>query len=176
MSEPVKPLQVVDAEGDFNTDGVQAFARSSGLEYAAQGYQVVAIMGPQSSGKSTLMNAVVSIHTVSWFCAAAPLTGLTMHHLTWTVVHGAVRHLVHGDGRHERAAADNTRHLDGAQSQAAVVPGGRRTETMCITGNYVHLTYAIVAATRHSHCLASKLQANVNACIRRPSPSPSDLV
>lgn len=56
-------LQLVDAEAEYNTDGMQAFARQSGLENAGQNYLVVAVMGPQSSGKSTLMNAVVtSLH------------------------------------------------------------------------------------------------------------------
>jgi protein SEY1 len=52
-------LQLVDAEADYNTDGMQAFAAQSGLENCGQDYQIIAVMGPQSSGKSTLMNAVV---------------------------------------------------------------------------------------------------------------------
>jgi hypothetical protein len=50
-------LQLVDAEADYNTDGMQAFATQSGLENCGQDYQIIAVMGPQSSGKSTLMNA-----------------------------------------------------------------------------------------------------------------------
>ncbi len=54
-------MQLVDAEADYNTDGMQAFAAQSGLENCGQDYQIIAVMGPQSSGKSTLMNAVVTI-------------------------------------------------------------------------------------------------------------------
>jgi hypothetical protein len=49
-------VQVVDAEGDFNAAGVAAFLRGAGVEAAGRSYAVVAITGPQSSGKSTLLN------------------------------------------------------------------------------------------------------------------------
>ena len=53
-------LQVVNGDGDFNNAGVEEFVKQHRISEAGVGYQVVAITGPQSSGKSTLMNAVVS--------------------------------------------------------------------------------------------------------------------
>lgn len=53
-------LQVVDGEGDFNTSGVVNFVHETGVEASGVDYTVVAIMGPQSSGKSTLLNHLVS--------------------------------------------------------------------------------------------------------------------
>lgn len=52
-------LQVVSGEGDFNGELVNSFMREHDVHEAGVGYQVVAITGPQSSGKSTLMNALV---------------------------------------------------------------------------------------------------------------------
>lgn len=52
-------LQVVDGDAEFNAAGVDSFVKSSGVESAGVGYTVVAIMGPQSSGKSTLLNHLV---------------------------------------------------------------------------------------------------------------------
>lgn len=52
-------LQVVSGEGGFNTEGLQAFVRDSGVEGSGVGYTIVAITGPQSSGKSTLLNHLV---------------------------------------------------------------------------------------------------------------------
>ena len=52
-------LQLVDADGEFGTKQMEEFSHSSGLVSAGLKYQVVAIMGPQSSGKSTLVNHVV---------------------------------------------------------------------------------------------------------------------
>lgn len=70
-SSVVETCQVIDGDGSFHEDELAAFIRSSGLASKGVDYQVVAIMGPQSSGKSTLMNNVVST-------AAAPLrVGLT---------------------------------------------------------------------------------------------------
>jgi ABC-type hemin transport system ATPase subunit len=54
------PVQVVDKDGIFNAAGVAAFAQDSGVVAVGGGYQMVAIMGPQSSGKSTLLNHLVS--------------------------------------------------------------------------------------------------------------------
>ena len=53
-------LQVVNGDGEFNTSGVAEFVHETGVESAGVGYTVVAIMGPQSSGKSTLLNNLVS--------------------------------------------------------------------------------------------------------------------
>jgi len=53
-------LQVVDGEGEFNASGVNDFMRNEGVENSGVDYTIVAIMGPQSSGKSTLLNHLVS--------------------------------------------------------------------------------------------------------------------
>ena len=55
-------LQVVSGDGDFNDDGVTSFMRENDVQDAGVDYQVIAITGPQSSGKSTLMNALVRPH------------------------------------------------------------------------------------------------------------------
>jgi Fe-S cluster assembly ATPase SufC len=52
-------LQVVSGDGSFNTEGVDEFVKDTGVESSGVGYTVVAIMGPQSSGKSTLLNNLV---------------------------------------------------------------------------------------------------------------------
>ena len=52
-------VQLVDADGGFNAPELSTFSTAVGLPSAGQGYQVVAVMGPQSSGKSTLLNALV---------------------------------------------------------------------------------------------------------------------
>ena len=54
-------LQVVSGDAEFNDDGVVSFMREHDVQDAGVEYQVVAITGPQSSGKSTLMNAVVRL-------------------------------------------------------------------------------------------------------------------
>lgn len=54
-------LQVVNGEGEFNENGVNDFVERHSIRDVGVGYQVVAITGPQSSGKSTLMNALVSV-------------------------------------------------------------------------------------------------------------------
>lgn len=55
--------QVIDSEGVFQEGGLNQFVQQNGVIDARTNYQVVAIMGPQSSGKSTLMNHVVSLDT-----------------------------------------------------------------------------------------------------------------
>ena len=52
-------IQVVDGGGQFNEPELQKFVADSKLAESKTDYQIVAIMGPQSSGKSTLMNHVV---------------------------------------------------------------------------------------------------------------------
>ena len=52
-------LQVVSGDGEFDEDGVISFMREKDVHDSGVDYQVIAITGPQSSGKSTLMNAVV---------------------------------------------------------------------------------------------------------------------
>lgn len=57
-------LQVVQGDGTFDEPAVQAYMHSSGVESTGIDYTVVAIMGPQSSGKSTLLNALVCCRVV----------------------------------------------------------------------------------------------------------------
>lgn len=52
-------IQVVDEDGNFN-DELADFVRGGNVGNTGTEYQIVAITGPQSSGKSTLMNVVVS--------------------------------------------------------------------------------------------------------------------
>ena len=52
-------LQVVNGDGEYNASGVTSFVLETGVESAGVDYTVVAIMGPQSSGKSTLLNNLV---------------------------------------------------------------------------------------------------------------------
>ncbi|GAX72911.1 hypothetical protein CEUSTIGMA_g366.t1 [Chlamydomonas eustigma] len=51
-------VQVIDGAGNFNAQDLRQFATDNGLAGQKQNYQIVAIMGPQSSGKSTLLNHV----------------------------------------------------------------------------------------------------------------------
>lgn len=53
-------VQMIDGEGEFHEEEVKQFVASTGVADSRANYQVVAIMGPQSSGKSTLMNHLVS--------------------------------------------------------------------------------------------------------------------
>ncbi|KAK7246108.1 hypothetical protein RIF29_40967 [Crotalaria pallida] len=48
--------QLIDGDGSFNVSGLDNFIKSVNLSSCGLSYAVVAIMGPQSSGKSTLMN------------------------------------------------------------------------------------------------------------------------
>ncbi|KAK3260060.1 hypothetical protein CYMTET_30968, partial [Cymbomonas tetramitiformis] len=57
MAAPPK-IQLVDFNGMFNVDGFTDFVIESNMESWGLDYKVVAIMGPQSSGKSTLLNQV----------------------------------------------------------------------------------------------------------------------
>ncbi|KAI4354115.1 hypothetical protein L6164_003014 [Bauhinia variegata] len=49
-------FQLIDGNGNFNNEGLKDFARQANLYQSGRSYAVVAIMGPQSSGKSTLLN------------------------------------------------------------------------------------------------------------------------
>ena len=51
-------IQIVDGGGSIQTDEVKSFIERTGVEHSGVDYTVVSIMGPQSSGKSTLMNHV----------------------------------------------------------------------------------------------------------------------
>ncbi|CAA7018435.1 unnamed protein product [Microthlaspi erraticum] len=48
--------QLIDGDGVFNVSGVDSFIKGVKLEQCGLSYAVVSIMGPQSSGKSTLLN------------------------------------------------------------------------------------------------------------------------
>ncbi|KAK7332534.1 hypothetical protein VNO80_29287 [Phaseolus coccineus] len=48
--------QLIDGDGEFNVAGLDNFIKTVKLASCGLSYAVVAIMGPQSSGKSTLMN------------------------------------------------------------------------------------------------------------------------
>lgn len=48
--------QLIDGNGEFNVSGLQGFIDAIKLNQCGLSYAVVAIMGPQSSGKSTLLN------------------------------------------------------------------------------------------------------------------------
>ncbi|KAG5395234.1 hypothetical protein IGI04_025197 [Brassica rapa subsp. trilocularis] len=50
------PTQLIDGKGEFNVEGLDTFVNKTKLSDSGLSYAVVAIMGPQSSGKSTLLN------------------------------------------------------------------------------------------------------------------------
>lgn len=52
-------VQVISGDGTYAGDAVEAFLQGHAVSNSGVGYTTVAIMGPQSSGKSTLLNAVV---------------------------------------------------------------------------------------------------------------------
>jgi polynucleotide 5'-kinase involved in rRNA processing len=54
-------LQLVRGDGEFQTEALENFVKEHKIASAGVDYQVIAITGPQSSGKSTLMNAVVRL-------------------------------------------------------------------------------------------------------------------
>lgn len=56
MADECCCVQLIDGNGEFNVDGLENFVRTTKLNHCGLSYAVVAIMGPQSSGKSTLMN------------------------------------------------------------------------------------------------------------------------
>ena len=54
-----KQIQVIDGRGVFQEQTVKEFVAARKLAEAGNTYTTVSIMGPQSSGKSTLLNALV---------------------------------------------------------------------------------------------------------------------
>ncbi|XP_057986091.1 protein ROOT HAIR DEFECTIVE 3 homolog 2 isoform X3 [Hevea brasiliensis] len=56
MAEECCATQLIDGNGVFNVVGLDNFVRTTKLADCGLSYAVVAIMGPQSSGKSTLLN------------------------------------------------------------------------------------------------------------------------
>ncbi|CAD6267066.1 unnamed protein product [Miscanthus lutarioriparius] len=49
-------VQLIDGEGEFAAEGAERFMAAAGVAGCGLSYAVVSIMGPQSSGKSTLLN------------------------------------------------------------------------------------------------------------------------
>ncbi|KAJ6386687.1 hypothetical protein OIU78_016589 [Salix suchowensis] len=49
-------MQLIDENGNFNVDGLQDFVTATEFAQSGLSYAIVAIIGSQSSGKSTLMN------------------------------------------------------------------------------------------------------------------------
>ncbi|KAM2607051.1 hypothetical protein TB2_035660 [Malus domestica] len=56
MDEDCCATQLIYGDGEFNADGLDRFVKEVKLNECGLSYAVVAIMGPQSSGKSTLLN------------------------------------------------------------------------------------------------------------------------
>ncbi|KAG4182973.1 hypothetical protein ERO13_A09G080300v2 [Gossypium hirsutum] len=55
-SEECCSTQVINGDGSFNDEGIDRFVKEIKLAECGLSYAVVSIMGPQSSGKSTLLN------------------------------------------------------------------------------------------------------------------------
>ncbi|KAK9155118.1 hypothetical protein Sjap_002598 [Stephania japonica] len=56
QSEESCSTQLIDGDGVFNVAGLESFSKTVKLGECGLSYAVVSIMGPQSSGKSTLLN------------------------------------------------------------------------------------------------------------------------
>ncbi|KAG1346335.1 protein ROOT HAIR DEFECTIVE 3 [Cocos nucifera] len=56
MGEDCCSIQLIDGDGIFNVSGIEKFMKTVKLAECGLSYAVVSIMGPQSSGKSTLLN------------------------------------------------------------------------------------------------------------------------
>ncbi|XP_020105144.1 protein ROOT HAIR DEFECTIVE 3 homolog 2-like [Ananas comosus] len=56
MGDECCSTQLIDGDGAFHVEGLDGFIRAAGLADCGLSYAVVSIMGPQSSGKSTLLN------------------------------------------------------------------------------------------------------------------------
>ncbi|KAK8476077.1 hypothetical protein V6N11_070945 [Hibiscus sabdariffa] len=55
-TEECYSTQLIDGDGTFNDIGTESFIKEIKLAECGLSYAVVSIMGPQSSGKSTLLN------------------------------------------------------------------------------------------------------------------------
>ncbi|KAJ6375225.1 hypothetical protein OIU77_000242 [Salix suchowensis] len=56
MAEDCCSFQLISGDGVLNMEGLENFSRTTNLSQHGVSYAVVAIMGPQSGGKSTLLN------------------------------------------------------------------------------------------------------------------------
>uniref|UniRef100_A0A0D9Y179 Protein ROOT HAIR DEFECTIVE 3 homolog n=1 Tax=Leersia perrieri TaxID=77586 RepID=A0A0D9Y179_9ORYZ len=54
--DEAEAVQLIDGEGEFAGESAERFMASAGVAVCGLSYAVVSIMGPQSSGKSTLLN------------------------------------------------------------------------------------------------------------------------
>ena len=61
MPPSTSVAQIVDGDGAFAAAAAERVAERCGLAGAGVAYQTVAVVGPQSSGKSTLLNAMVRV-------------------------------------------------------------------------------------------------------------------
>ncbi|GAB2225510.1 hypothetical protein Droror1_Dr00006305 [Drosera rotundifolia] len=52
----IRPVQLISGDGNFNDVGMDDFANKVKMNEWGISYSVISIMGPQSSGKSTLLN------------------------------------------------------------------------------------------------------------------------
>lgn len=92
--------QLIHGDGTVASDSLRAFSASTGLAAWGEDYQVVAIMGPQSSGK------VRSAACAGERAGNSPPPSLVV----LSPVHAAeqaVRHAVRGDGRDDGARPDD---------------------------------------------------------------------
>ncbi|XP_020987830.1 protein ROOT HAIR DEFECTIVE 3 homolog 1 isoform X1 [Arachis duranensis] len=58
LAYPCYPTQLIDGDGKFHVADAENFVKEMELDKCGQSYAVVSIMGPQSSGKSTLLNSL----------------------------------------------------------------------------------------------------------------------
>uniref|UniRef100_A0A1D1Z3X6 Protein ROOT HAIR DEFECTIVE 3 homolog n=1 Tax=Anthurium amnicola TaxID=1678845 RepID=A0A1D1Z3X6_9ARAE len=56
MAEECRSIQLIDGDGTFNSSGLGSLTNAINLAESGLSYAVISIMGPQSSGKSTLLN------------------------------------------------------------------------------------------------------------------------
>ncbi|XP_047310531.1 protein ROOT HAIR DEFECTIVE 3-like [Impatiens glandulifera] len=55
-SSSICSTHLIDGQGMFNSSGLESFTQNAKLSQYGKSYSVISIMGPQSSGKSTLLN------------------------------------------------------------------------------------------------------------------------
>ncbi|CAN7102630.1 unnamed protein product [Brassica rapa subsp. narinosa] len=104
------PTQLIDGKGEFNVEGLDTFVNKTKLSDSGLSYAVVAIMGPQSSGKSTLLNHLfkTSFREMDAFAGRSQTTkGIWMAKCVGIVPFTLVMDLEGTDGR-ERGEDDTT--------------------------------------------------------------------
>ncbi|KAM1722141.1 hypothetical protein ACFX11_020900 [Malus domestica] len=57
---------LINSDGEFNADGLDRFVKEVKLTECGLSYAVVAVMGPQSSGKRTLLNHLFGLSLGRW--------------------------------------------------------------------------------------------------------------